>query len=311
MQVLCLGILVADLVARIVRKFPDKGKLVRVENMELHVGGCAANTGITLKKQGISTGIMGKVGDDGLGNFLIESLKKEGLDVRGIKKTSQVNTSSTMVMVDPDGERRFIHCVGANGDFSLSDVDWSIIKETQILHVAGSLLMPSLDGKPTAELLKEAKDMGKTTSLDTAWDATGQWLKLLEEALPYIDIFIPSVEEARMLSGKEKVEDIAHFFLNRGVKMVVLKMGKEGCYVNDGKKSFSSPTYPAEVIDTTGAGDAFVGGFLTGMVKGWDLEFTAKFANAVGTFCVQAVGATQGIKSLEETLKFLRERGEV
>ena len=306
MDILCLGLVVADVVASPVKEFPEKGKLILVDNMELHSGGCAVNTGITLKRLGVDTGVMGKVGDDGFGEFLINVLKKEGLDTEGIKKEKESHTSSTMVIVDPDGERRFIHFIGTNGKFSLKDISWEIISKCKILHVAGAMLMPSFDGKPLSSLMKKAKEMGKITSLDTAWDFTGKWLSLIEDSLPYVDYFLPSLEEAKMLSGMENPRDIAQFFLKRGVKVVGLKMGDKGSYVTDGKNEVISPAYKIEVIDTTGAGDAFAGGFLLGVLEGWDINFTSTFANACGAFAAQSIGATSGIKSRKELLQFIK-----
>ncbi|NOZ64743.1 MAG: sugar kinase [Caldiserica bacterium] len=310
MDVLCLGILVADVIARPLVELPGKGRLALVDDMQLHTGGCALNTGIALRRLGVSTGIMGKVGKDGFGDFLLKSMEKEGLDIRGVKIEEGIYTSSTMVMVDPDGERRFLHYIGANGKFGLKDVDWEIMAEARILHVAGAMVMPALDGQPLAELLKKTKEMKKVTSLDTVWDRSGRWLPLIEEALPYVDYFLPSLEEARMLSKRETPEAIAEFFLKKGVGIVGIKMGEEGCYVTDGKNEIKTPTHKVEAVDTTGAGDAFVGGFLTGVIEGWDLAFTSRFANnAVGAFCVQGIGASSGIKSREEIIAFIESRG--
>ena len=213
-----------------------------------------------------------------------------------------------MAIVEVGGERRFIHYLGANAAFKKEDVDWDLVHQAKILHVAGSLVMPSFDGEPTAEVLKKAKEKGLTTSLDTVWDATGRWLELLKPCLSYTDIFLPSIEEAGQISGKEKAEDIASFFLERGVKIVGLKLGEKGSFVVDKDQSFKVPSYQVKAVDATGAGDAFVGGFLTGIIKGWSLELTAKFANAVGACCVEAIGATQGIKSFKETLEFMKVR---
>ncbi|MCD6218803.1 carbohydrate kinase family protein [Candidatus Calescamantes bacterium] len=305
MDVLSLGIIVADIVARPVNEFPEKGKLVLVDDMQLHTGGCAVNTGVALNRLGVSTGIMGKVGNDGFGDFLLKVLKEEGLDIRGVKIEKGCYTSSTMVIVDPDGERRFIHYIGANGKFGREDIDWEIISETQILHVAGAMLMPSLDGQPLAELMKKAKQMRKITSLDTAGDVSPKSLPLIEDALPYVDYFLPSFEEAKMLSREDKPETIAEFFLKRGVKVIGIKMGERGCYTTDGEKEIKIPACKVKVVDTTGAGDAFVGGFLVGVLENWDLEYTTRFANTVGAFCVQEIGASQGIKSREEVTRFL------
>lgn len=304
-DVICVGNLVADAVARPVRELPERGKLVLVDDLQLHSGGCAANTGAALAKLGISTAVVGKIGDDGFGDFMIGALSKVGLDVEGISRSKKYNTSASLVLVDPDGERSFVHSLGANGDLSDEDVPDSLLRGAKIIHIAGSFLLPKLDGEPTGRLLKRARDLGLTTALDTAWDAQGRWASLIMPVLEYIDIFLPSIDEARMITELEKPEDIAGFFLEHGVKTVVLKLGAAGSYVRTADEEYWLAPYNVPSVDATGAGDSFVAGFLAGVVRGWDLERTGKLANAVGASCVTAMGASTGILSWEETVEFM------
>jgi sugar/nucleoside kinase (ribokinase family) len=302
MDVLCLGILVADVVAKPIEEMPGKGKLQLVDTMELHTGGCASNTGYDLNKLGISTGLMGKVGMDGFGDFFINYMEDSGLDTRGIKRTSSVNTSATMVMVSADGERTFFHYLGANGELCYDDIDLDILREAKILHIAGAFLMPEFDGKPAAKVLKQARDLGIITSLDTAWDSRDNWMSLLEPCLHHLDIFMPSIEEARMVTGKEEPKEIADFLLSYGIGTVALKMGEQGSYIRTRDWDVYVPIFEVETVDSTGAGDAFAAGFLAGVAKGWDHREAAKLASAVGACCVTAMGATAGVKNWQETL---------
>lgn len=304
-EVVCLGILVADLVGKPVDEFPGRGKLVLVDQLELHSGGCAANTGVSLAKIGIPTGIIGKVGSDGLGDFMVGVLEKNGIDVRGVVRDPKVGTSGTMVMVHGDGERSFIHYLGANAALTEADVDFDLLKGAKILHVAGSFLMPAIDGEPTAHVLKKAQEMGITTSLDTAWDSRGGWMTVLKPCLQYLDYAVPSIEEARQVTGQHDPADVAKVLMDNGVKVVGLKMGEEGCYIRSADEEIRIPRFEVDAVDALGAGDAFAAGFLTGVLKGWDLEKTGRFANAVGASCVMALGATTGIKTLDETIAFV------
>ncbi len=305
MDVLCLGILVADIVAKPIEEMPGKGKLQLVDTMELHTGGCASNAGYDLNKLGVSTGLMGKVGMDGFGDFFIRYMEDSGLDTRGIKCTSSVNTSATMVMVSADGERTFFHYLGANGELSYDDIDFDIVREAKILHIAGAFLMPKFDGESTARVLKQARDLGIITSLDTAWDSKGNWMSLLEPCLHHLDIFMPSIEEARMVTGKEEPPEIADFLLSYGIGTVALKMGEQGSYIRTRDWDIYVPIFEVETVDATGAGDAFAAGFLAGVSKGWDHKEAAKLASAVGACCVTAMGATAGVKNWQETLSFM------
>ena len=307
-DVTCLGILVADLVGRPVDTYPERGKLVLVEELGLHSGGCAANTGVDLAKIGISTGIIGKVGSDGLGDFMVKTLKSHGLDTRGVVRDHNIGTSGTMVVVHSDGERSFIHYLGANAALTEEDVDWNVVKDTKILHVAGSFLMPAIDGEPTARVLKKAQSMGIITTLDTAWDSKGRWMSVLKPCLAHVDYALPSIEEARLITGKQDPADVAAALMDHGVKIVGLKMGEEGCYIRTKDDEIRIPRYEVKAVDANGAGDSFVAGFLTGVHYDWDLERTGRFANAVGACCVMALGATTGIRSLEETLAFIESR---
>ncbi len=304
-DITCLGILVADLVGKPVDEFPGRGKLVLVDQLELHSGGCAANTGVSLAKIGIDTAVIGKVGSDGLGDFMVGVLEKNGIDPSGVVRDPKVGTSGTMVMVHGDGERSFIHYLGANASLVEEDVDFGRLKGTKILHVAGSFLMPAFDGEPTANVLRKAQEMGITTSLDTAWDGKGRWMSVLKPCLQYVDYAVPSIEEARMVTGKHEPADVAKVLMDHGVKIVGLKMGEDGCYIRSADEEIRIPRFNVNAVDALGAGDAFAAGFLTGVLKGWDLEKTGRFANAVGALCVMALGATTGIKSLEETLAFV------
>ena len=128
-------------------------------------------------------------------------------------------------------------------------------------------------------------------------------MKLVEPCLRHVDIFIPSIEEAQMLTGKQQAPEIAEVLLGYGIGTVVMKLGADGCYARTSNNELSVPAFKVEkVVDTLGAGDSFVAGFLAGMVSGWELEKACRFANAVGACCVSAEGAS-GIRPMQEVMK--------
>ena len=306
MDVLSLGIFVADMLGKPIDHFPEKGKLVLFDELEIHTGGCANNTAIALARLGVSVGAMGKIGNDRFGDLILHTLAENQVDTAGIQRDVNVNTSFTFVAIASDGERSFCHYIGANGELSEDDLNWDIIKTAKILHVAGALVMPRFDGQPMANVLQKAKTLGIITSLDTAWDATGKWLETLEPCLPFVDIFLPSLTEAQHLTGKSEVREISTFLRNYGMSTIGLKMGERGSYVSTPEEELFVPAYPVSIVDATGAGDAYVAGFLTGTVKGWDLKTTAELASATGAACVTAIGTTAGIQNLEETMKICK-----
>jgi sugar/nucleoside kinase (ribokinase family) len=302
----CLGILVADVIGKPVHAIPAPGSLVLVDEMSLHSGGCAANAATALVSLGLPVEVIGKVGSDPFGDFLIDILNERGIGTRGVTRDQRVGTSASMVIVDPDGERRFIHYIGANAALSIQDIDFDLISASSILHIGGSLVLPGIDGQPTAKILKQAQQAGVITFLDTVWDDTGRWMSLLEPSLAYIDYFIPSLPEAQAVTGFDDPEQIARDLVERGVRNVVLKMGPDGCLAMAGDyQSLRLPAHDVEVVDATGAGDAFAAGFIAGVWQEWSLEKTARFATAVGGMCVTGVGAAGCISSMEDTLHFM------
>lgn len=304
-EVVCLGIIVADIVGKPIDQWPERGKLVLVDRMETHVGGCAANTSIGLVRMGVAAACVGKVGHDGLGDFVVDVLRRNSVDTSRIVRSDTAATSATMVFVHSDGERSFLHCVGANGTLQVEEIDRDFCCQPKVLHVAGALLMPGFDGEPTSRILKAAKEAGVITCLDTAWDFTGKWLATLQPCLSHVDYFVPSIEEARMLTGRQEPADIARALLDYGIQVAALKMGEAGCYVRSADCELRIPSFVVDTVDATGAGDAFAAGFLAGLVKGWDLEQTGRLANAVGAACVTALGTTSGLRGFDETVEMM------
>ena len=304
----CIGILVADVISKPLIKLPDKGKLMPIDSISLHSGGCALSSAVDMSIIGLDTAVVGKIGNDGFGSYLTNVLKEAGVETKALSIGKESDTSASVVVVGDDSERSFIHCFGANGEFCYEDIDFSFIKDYRITFFTGVNLMPSLDGSPLGLVVKKAKELGCITVMDTAWDASGRWMELVEDSLPYLDYFMPSYDEAMNIAGKNGHSDIADVFMEHGVKNVVIKLGKEGCYIKThNKNEYLIPTFlNIKPIETTGAGDAFSSGFITGISKGWSLDKCGLFANAVGTFSVSQVGASTGIKSLEETIKFIK-----
>lgn len=307
-DIICVGILVADVLGKPVDSFPEKGKLGLVDKMSLQIGGCAANVAIDLARLGINTTIIGKIGEDNFGKFMLESLNSEKVDVSGLKIDKNVSSSASMVMISGDGERSIFHSFGANAKFGFDDINLDVVRKSKILLIAGTFLMPDFDGEGARKLLKFAKENDVLCCMDTAWDSKGEWLKKIESSLEYLDWFMPSYDEACELSGKTKPAEIALFFQSKGVKNVIVKMGSEGCFVKTEKDDgFAVEAFTkVKAVDTSGAGDSFCAGFIAGLYQGWDIQKCARFANAVGAHCIMEIGTTTGIKSIEETLEFMR-----
>lgn len=310
-KIACVGILVADVIVEKVLRYPQKGVLENVNSITMHNGGNAMTAAINLRKLGVESFMVGMVGNDMFGQFLKNKLAEAGADTRGLKVSENAQTSASVLMIGEDGERSFFHCTGTNAVFSEKDIDYSVIEECDAVFVTGTFLMDSFDGEETMKFLRRCKEMGKTTFLDVCWDSKGNWGKLLDMSMPYIDYLMPSIDEAVLIAGKEDVEDIADVFVSKGAKNVIIKLGSTGSYLRregEEKGQIFSPFYVENPVDTTGAGDSFCSGFLASFARGEKAEKCMEFANATGACCVTQKGATTGIKSYEETLDFINRR---
>ena len=307
-DVACLGILVADAVGLPIDALPTRGTLALVERIELHSGGNGANTSLALAKLGVPVALLGSVGADNLGDFLTGSLSRHGVDVAGVKRDLNAPTSATLVAVHSDAQRSFLHSIGANAAFTEADVDWNKTRGAKIFHVAGPQLMPQIEGEPLARIVQEAKARGMTTVLDTVMNPRSLGWDGIAPCLPYLDWAVPSLEEAHLLTGEESPVKQARCFKNAGAKNVAIKMADAGCFVSPAdSESFSAPALTVTAVDSLGAGDCWTAGFIVGLLRGWDLEKVAHFANAVGACSVQAIGATTGVCSETDTLALLEE----
>jgi sugar/nucleoside kinase (ribokinase family) len=309
MDVLCVGQLAADILVRPVDRVDFGVDTKRVDGIDIKNGGDCLNVALGLRRLGASVAFAGLIGDDQLGNYLLNVVRDAGIDVRGLRRTKEARTCSCLVLINSSGDRTFFYYGGSNDLFSLSDVDMTLLDEAAIVHVGGTYLLPKFDGEGAAKLFAEARARGKLTSMDVTWDTTGRWLAVIEPCLPYLSFFMPSIREAERIAGTGVPEDIAAFLQEKGVRTAVIKLGEKGCYVKNGAEpGFYSDAFPTRVVDTTGAGDSFVAGFLTGVLEDWDVKSCAAFACAVAAMNIRAVGATAGIPTFEEARQFMQAR---
>src|SRR6266516_6841685 len=300
-DVVCLGTVVADVIARPVDRLPEPGTLALVDSLTLHGGGCALNTSSALVRLGLEAAVVAKVGADPLGDFALGLLVQRGIGVDGLRRDPEVPTSASVVLVDSAGERTFLHLPGANGALRADELGEAPYAG-RALHVAGALVLDALDGEPTAALLAEARRRGIRTSLDTAFDARGRWERVLP-ALPHCDLVTPGLPEARAITGEDEPARAAARLRQLGTREAAVTLGSDGCYLAGDEFQGYVPAVPVVAVDGTGAGDAFAAGLLYGRLAGWPLERCARFANAAGALATTAVGAFEGVGGLAETLR--------
>jgi sugar/nucleoside kinase (ribokinase family) len=296
-RVVCLGNVLVDILVKPVQKLPPAGGLLPVDRVEMALGGCASNTALALSRLGVTTSLWGKLGKDFFSEFALKELVKGGVEVSGLAVDPTRTTSATVVLVDPNAQRSFLHSVAANDHIYRRDIQASKLSRFSHLHIGGYFLFPALDGKPMADILRIAQRQGLTTSMDTAWDLKNRWMKVLKPCLPYLDHFMPSEREVKQLLGHNRTVAAAREFIRLGAKAVILKLGEKGSYYLDHQGiEFKVPAFKAKVVDTTGAGDNFCAGFIKGLSLGWDVKRCLQLGNATGACAVEALGATAGIQ---------------
>ncbi len=300
-DVVCLGILVADVIVRPVVELPEPGTLALVDSITLRGGGCALNTSSALARLGLEVAALGKVGADPLGDFVLGLLAERGVEAGGVLRDPSMPTSASVVLVDSAGERTFLHVPGANAAFRAEEVGEAVYAG-RALHLAGALVLDALDGEPLAAVLAEARRRGIRTSVDTVFDASGRWERVVP-SLAQCDLVTPALAEARAITGEHEPARAAARLRELGAREAAVTLGEGGCHVSADGFEGHVPGCRVEAVDGTGAGDAFAAGFLYGKLADWPLERCARFANAAGALATTAVGAFEGVGDLTRTLR--------
>jgi sugar/nucleoside kinase (ribokinase family) len=323
------------------------GRTVEAGPVVFSTGGPVSNTGLALHKLGVSTRLMGKVGDDLFGHAILDIIESYGPGLSGGMVIAPGEASSySIILSPPNADRMFIHSPGCNDTFSAEDLRYDLLEEARLFHFGYPPLMKRMyshNGSELVAMLRRVKALGLTTSLDLAQpdpiSEAGQadWRAILGAALPYVDVFLPSIDEILLmlrrplfdrLTAAEQpaahltptlVSELAQELLEMGAKIVALKIGEQGlylrsagalanmgrCQVNDISawvdRELWCPCFIAQIAGTTGSGDATIAGFLLGLLRGMSPHDTLTAACAVGACSVEAVDAISAIRTWTET----------
>lgn len=296
----CVGCLVVDLLSGPLKQYPIPKVQTQVttESVRIMPGGGAANTSSALGRMGIKVGVFSKVGDDLTGEFIRRELGQLGVETSGIKVSASDTTPMTYVGIHPDGDRTFIHTPGANATFGWSDLNIDRVLATDYLLYQDLWVLAAMDGEPGARLLAAAQKRGVVTFLDECF-GNGPKPHALELMLPHCDYVTPSADDLRVIYPGVSDQELADRLLGLGVRVVVLKMGKEGCLVAQGEDRIRVPALTANVVDTTGAGDCWDAGFIAGLSRGENVVMAARIGNACAAFSIEAVGGSTGVPTYE------------
>ena len=233
-------------------------------------------------------------------------MRAEGIDDTGLVELAGAKTSTSIVLIEKSGERRFLHLRGVNAFFSGKHLDWGKVKGSRIFHYASCFALPSFDETSLEPALKRAHERGCINSVDFCWDSLGRWLKLVRPALALTDFIFPNREEGRQLTGESEPPAIAARLRELGAKTVIVKLGAAGCYVASPAGAFTSPGFAVQPVDTTGAGDCFAAGFLAAVCRGEPLPVAARCANAAGALATLGMGGADSAPTLAQFEEFQR-----
>ena len=295
-----VGLYILDILGRPVQKIPDGGNVDFIDEIRLTVAGTAGGTVVDLAKLGLSCQAVGAVGDDEKADFVLNHMGKAGIDCRLMRQVEGVETSATILNVRANGERPALHARGASDHFDVSDDMLADVLDCRFLHLGGTGLLAKMDGDPSRALLQAAQEAGCVTTWDLVGAGPDTWA-FVEPLLPHIDYFVPSIEEAEILSGVTGVEENIQFFQSRGVKCVVLTMGADGSMIADGDGRVHVPVYDIEVVDTTGCGDAYTAGFIAGLADDRSLLECGHLGTASASLVASGLGSDAGIVDRAQT----------
>jgi len=299
MRILCAGLAVCDVLVKPVTADSLRSDTTAVEQIVLAGGGDAYNVACNLAAMGVGVSLVTRVGDDELGGWLLNQARLRGVG-DDVIVCRDVRTSASIVAIHPDGERSFFSYKGACHTMQAEDVTDRHLADHDVFYLGSAFDLPGIDNGGLSTLFERAKSRGLFTVLDVTTDLTPADLAALTPVLPNLSLFMPSLGQALGLTGTRDPEQAARRFRELGCETVVVKMGAGGCLVLTDDGCEKLPAYRVPVVDTTGAGDAFVSGYLAAHTKHLPPTTCARHGNGAGAIAVGTIGANGALKSFQQ-----------
>ncbi|SFP58193.1 2-dehydro-3-deoxygluconokinase [Halolactibacillus halophilus] len=288
----------------------DYGDLVDVENFKRSVAGAELNVSIGLSRLGHTVEYVTKIGKDPIGESIVKYLTSENINTEHMLFSESHKTGLMLKSRVKQGDPAiaYYRSHSAFTTFSLEDVNQLEMDSVKLLHITGIPLAINTSVREALfSLVKKAKKAGVFITLDpnlrpSIWESEEQMVKVINEMASYADVILPGIAEGEILTGSSSIEDIAQFYLDLGVKVVITKSGEAGAYVSEiNKETENVKGFKVEqVIDTVGAGDGFAAGIIHGYLSGYSWAKSAKYANAIGALQVQYVGDNQNLPTKDK-----------
>jgi sugar/nucleoside kinase (ribokinase family) len=298
-----IGELNLDLIVLGAPGLPKPGEEVIAERMVLTLGSSSAIIAAQLARLGDDVLFISKAGDDDFGRRALEFLKGIGVPTDAVAIEPGFPSGLT-ISIAVGSERAMLTQLGCIQELRWQDLDLERLRGRRHLHISSFYLQRNL--RPDiARLFARAHEMGLTTSMDTGWPSDQQINGDLEAVWPHLDVVLPNEGEAMLLTGCATVEEALSALAAR-VPTVAVKLGAEGAIARQGDRTVRRPAFEIEVVETTGAGDCFNGGFVHAYLAGWDLADCLDLGNACGALSTRTAGGTTSQATLEEALEFVR-----
>ncbi len=305
-----VGFTTLDIAGRPVEKIPDGGGVEFIEEIRINPAGTASGAVMNAAKLGIHCATAACVGNDEKGDIIVDFYQRMGIDCSMIQRSDKTLTSSTILPIRPNGDRPALHARGASDDLYISDSDFDEVCDANYLHLGGTGLIAAMDKGQSAELLKHAKGKGLTVTFDLI-APNENTMTLLQDLLPNVDYFMPSMEEAEFIAQSagaafNSPSELADFFIGHGAGACIFKWGEKGSFVKTATTEFRVPAFQVNVSDTTGCGDSYCGGFIAGLAMNYPLEEACRLGTATSGLVATALGSDAGVVDLQSTLEFIK-----
>ncbi len=312
MTCLCAGILNAEITCKPLTHWPLEGELVSTERIELRLDGHAANVSVGLSRLEVPVTTTGCVGDDGLGDFILSTLEKQGIDTSAIQH-SLGRCSGAVLSIPVQAEDRCRVCAtGANDDFVLCDELFETIRSAprakrKVFYLGGFFMLRGLENERTVDFLKTAREHGWTTLVDVALNGLRPYWDLIEPLLPHIDIFLPNEHEGEKICGERDLYDQAKAFLDAGARTVIITQGEQDTLCFGETEQFRAGAFHTDFVSGSGAGNAFGAGMIAAILEGLGLQDIIRWGAAMGASVVRSESATETLFNRAELAAFLDE----
>ncbi len=302
LDVVAVGELNPDLILEGLEGPPVPGREILANGCAFTLGSSTALCAANLAALGLRVGIVGKVGPDPFGDFVLQALRDRGIDASRVIRDPAVRTGVTVSLTSPQ-DRAMVTFAGAMRELRAEEVDIEYVAAARHLHISSLFLQEGLQAG-CAGLFRAAKLRGLSTSLDPGWDPGEEWDAGIGGIYPWLDILFVNEVEVSGLARRQGWREAA-LRLGTQVGLLVVKRGGAGAAAFQGGRERGHPAFTVPAVDPTGAGDAFDAGFLLGHLAGWPLEQCLEWGNACGALTASRPGGSGAFRSQDEVRAFM------